>query len=93
MNTINSDATFQQLVLYEHIEAVLFCLTSALIPHDTKLTINNTSVKEKVCLYRINCVFCGLNIFRRNVSKTNFSVHSISSFNSRRPFFVTISYW
>jgi len=35
MNTINSDAIFQQLVLYEYIEAGLFCLTSALISHDT----------------------------------------------------------
>jgi len=32
---MNSDATFQHLVLYEYIEAGLFCLTSALIPHDT----------------------------------------------------------
>jgi len=32
---INSDSTFQQLVLYEYIEAGLFCLTSALIRHGT----------------------------------------------------------
>jgi len=36
MNKINSDATFQQLVLYEYIEAGIFCLTSALSPHDTR---------------------------------------------------------
>ena len=60
MNTINSDATFQQLVLYAYIEAVLFCVTSAFIPHDKKFTINNISVKEKVCLYRINGVFAVL---------------------------------
>jgi len=35
MNKINNDATFQQLVLYEYIEAGLFCLTFALIPHNT----------------------------------------------------------
>jgi len=37
MNKINNDAAFQQLVLYEYIEAGLFCLTSALVPHDTDL--------------------------------------------------------
>jgi len=33
---INNHETFvHQLVLYEYIEVGLFCLTSALIPHDT----------------------------------------------------------
>jgi len=33
---INNHETFvHQLVLYEYIEACLFCLTSALISHDT----------------------------------------------------------
>jgi len=35
MNKLNSDATFQQLVIYAYITAVLFCLTFALIPHYT----------------------------------------------------------
>ena len=56
MNKINSDAPFQQLVLYAYIEAVLFYLTFALIPHDTNVTINNTSVKEKV--FNIELMVC-----------------------------------
>ena len=36
MNEINSEATFQQLVLYEYIEAGLLCLTSGLSPQATQ---------------------------------------------------------